>query len=629
MSESSPDPLRYVHSGRVGDTAKYLEMPEFIDQCRDRYRAAGFGEPGESEVNSWRNSWPPLLRALVRAGLEDLWIYLEFGTPEGNSRFDALLLGSTGAGELAAVVVELKQWKQAASLSHDRVRVGGKGGDIRTHPVAQVAGYTTFLCYWFSSPDLSLDVRGLVFLHNADEKDVTPLRGLSQTGYGCPVLSGELVSRTPDGELLRELLRCSDARAVSDTQLKAFETSSWRPNRELLSLVADAIRRNPSFVLIGDQQDAFLQIRAKVDDALASGRQSVILVNGGPGSGKTALAMRLLGTYMGETEEGARYGTPSATLRRNVRLAAGVPGSSRLFDLPRGVLKGATLVILDEAHRLRRSGGDFGTYVRKNLANVPVVVVFLDERQRIRPTEGLGAWEVHRLAEDPRIDVVSHELRGSFRCNGSRAFSTWVDALFYDHPYSWSSPDYDLGVVRNPSEMEKWLEECLRQERRARISAGFCWSWDKVEEGQQHPGVRIEWQDAHTGHAHLWRRAWNLHEEEIGDEGEVVAPQSQLWATQPGGENQIGCVYTAQGLEYDDAGVILGPDLVRRGDRWEARREKSHDPAMTRVGAEEYLELALNTYRVLMTRGMRSCRLYSTDEETQEFLTSLMPPTPV
>ncbi|MFD3683880.1 DNA/RNA helicase domain-containing protein [Nocardiopsis sp. NPDC058631] len=601
-------------------------MPGFIDQCRGRYRAAGFGEPEKSEVDSWRNSWPPLLRALVRAGLEDLWIYLEFGTPEGNSRFDALLLGSTDTGELAAVVVELKQWTQATVLSHDRVHVR-QGGMVRTHPVAQVAGYTAFLRHWFSSSELSLDVRGLVFLHNADEKDVAPLRGLSPTGYGCPVLSRELVSGTSDGEALREIFRCSDVRAVSESQLRAFETSSWRPNRELLSLVADAIRRNPSFVLIGDQQDAFLQIKAKVDDALASGRQSVILVSGGPGSGKTALAMRLLGTYMGETEEGARYGTPSGTLRRNVRLAAGVPGSSRLFDLPRGVLKGATLVILDEAHRLRRSSGDFGTYVRKNLANVPVVVVFLDERQRIRPTEGLGAWEVHRLGEDSRIDVVSHELRGSFRCNGSRAFSAWVDALLYDQPYAWSAPDYDLGVVHNPSEMERWLEECLRQERRARISAGFCWSWETVEEGQRFPGVRIEWQDPHTGGVHLWRRPWNLHDEVFGEEGEVVAPHNQLWATQAGGEHQIGCVYTAQGLEYDDAGVIFGPDLVRRGDRWEARPEESRDGAMRGVDAKEYLDLARNTYRVLMTRGMGSCRLYSTDGETQRFLTSLIPQT--
>jgi hypothetical protein len=564
---------------------------------------------------------------LVRAGLENLRIYLEFGTPEGNSRFDALLIGQRGDRDLVAVVIELKQWTRAEPLPHNRVRLE-LDGTIRTHPVAQVAGYTAFLRLWFSSPDLSLDVRGLVFLHNAHEDEVLSLGNLSQGDYGCPVLSGELVSQTEDAGILRGLFSCPDAEPLSEAQVKAFEASSWRPNRELLSMVADAIKSNPAFVLIGDQQSAFLDIRAKVDDALATGRQSVILVTGGPGSGKTALAMRLLGTYMDEADEGVRYGTPSGTLRRNIRQAAGVSGSSRLFDLPKGILKGTSLVVIDEAHRRHRSAGDFGTYVRKNLAHVPVVVVFLDERQRIRPQEGLGEQEVRELADDPRIDVVSHELRGSFRCNGSRAFGAWVDALLYERPYAWSGADYDLGMADNPSEMERWLEESLHQERRARISAGFCWSWDKAEEGQRLPGVRIEWKDAHTGERRFWRRPWNLHEEEYGDDGEVTGPHNQLWATQSGGEHQVGCVYTAQGLEYDDAGVIFGPDLVRRADRWVARPEESRDPVMRGITAEEYLPLVLNTYRVLMTRGMRSCRLYSTDEETQRFLTSLMPRNP-
>ena len=108
-------------------------------------------------------------------------------------------------------------------------------------------------------------------------------------------------------------------------------------------------------------------------------------------------------------------------------------------------------------------------------------------------------------------------------------------------------------------------------------------------------------------------------------DGEFVGPGSWLWATHPGGERQVGCVYTAHGLEYHDAGVISGPDLVRRGDRWEAHPEESQDRGMRGVSAEEYLPLAKNTYRVLMTRGMRSCRLYSTDKEAQGFLSSLVP----
>ncbi|WP_017597332.1 DNA/RNA helicase domain-containing protein [Nocardiopsis lucentensis] len=626
MPQPTPAPLRFVHSGSVGDTLRELGRPDFIDRCRSRYLSMGFGEPGASEVESWRKSWPPLLDALARAGLHELRIYLEFGTPEGHSRFDALLIGERGPKDLVAVVVELKQWTEAETLTHDRVRLR-LDGSTRTHPVAQVAGYTSFLRLWFGSDELDLDVRGLVFLHNADEEQAEVFRGLSRADYGCPVLSGTQVSEEASPEGLRALFRLDDARGATERLVKSFETSSWRPNRELLSMVADVIERNPSFVLMGDQQDALLEIRAKIDEARATGRRSIVLVQGRPGSGKTALAMRLLGSYTKEGRNSARYLTPSGTLNSNLREATkNVRGSQDLFGQPRHVVSEADLVIIDEAHRFPRTGTPFDTYVGYHLRRVPVVVVFLDERQRIRPKEGLQKWEVHRLGEreQERIEVVSHELRGSFRCNGSRRFVTWVDSLLYGEPHPWQGMDYDVDVVDNPSEMERWMRECLEQERKARISAGYCWSWSSPAPGLDLPGVSIEWKDPHTGRTHHWARPWNLHDQRERPNGEVEFPKSQFWATHPGGVEQIGCVYTAQGLEYDDAGVILGPDLVRRNGQWVADPGESRDPHMRSVGREEYFDLARNIYRVLMTRGMGSCRLYSTDRETQEFLTSLV-----
>ncbi|MER6626438.1 DNA/RNA helicase domain-containing protein [Streptomyces sp. NPDC000931] len=136
----------------------------------------------------------------------------------------------------------------------------------------------------------------------------------------------------------------------------------------------------------------------------------------------------------------------------------------------------------------------------------------------------------------------------------------------------------------------------------------------------------MEWRGEPHGAPQRWQRPWNLHTNNtVHTKGGLIGPPRWLWATRPGGERQVGCVYTAQGLEYAHAGVIFGPDLVRRGDRWEAHPEHSHDRAMRGIGPDEYLELASNAYRVLMTRGMRSCRVYSTDAETQTFFSSLVP----
>ncbi|MFE9243849.1 DNA/RNA helicase domain-containing protein [Nocardiopsis sp. NPDC006938] len=625
MPETSPIPLRYVHAGRVGDVARRLQRPGFVRRCVEAYQQVGFGEPGESEVHSWVKSWPPLLDALLRAGLDDLWIYLEFGTPEGDSRFDALLLGQRRTNELVAVVVELKQWTEVESLPYDRVRLKWDNS-VRTHPSSQVASYTAFLRFWFDSENLDLDVRGLAYLHEADEEQVEVFRDSVQPEYACSVLSREQLARGVEEAELRARLLCSDARGIDEDAHKSFEASSWRPNRELLSMVADAIEREPSFRLVGGQQEAFLGIKAKVDRALESGRRSIVLVQGGPGSGKTALAMRLLGSYARGGEFGARFRSPSGALNSNLRRSTKeVIGSASLFGLPKNAVQDASLVLLDEAHRLDGGASGFETLISGNYAHVPVVVVFLDERQKVRPDEGVKAGEVRQVVDSAGIELVCHELNGSFRCNGSKRFATWVDALLYGDPGPWEGDDYDFAMVNDPSQMEEWLHACLRERVAARVAAGYCWSWAESAPGLELPGVSVEWRDHETGSLRHWAMPWNLYKEQYDEKGKTVLPASRFWATDPGGAHQVGCVYSAQGLEYQAAGVIFGPNLVRRGEQWIAEPRRSHDPAMRSVDAHDYLPLAKNIYRVLMTRGMGSCRVYSTDEETQAFLTSLVP----
>src|SRR5699024_9175304 len=116
-----------------------------------------------------------------------------------------------------------------------------------------------------------------------------------------------------------------------------------------------------------------------------------------------------------------------------------------------------------------------------------------------------------------------------------------------------------------------------------------------------------------------WARPWNAKpEKRVPD-----APDSYYWASDERGFNQVGCIYTAQGFEYDWAGVILGPDFVWRTDRWVTRPEYSHDPALKKADEGEYQKLTRNTYKVLLTRGMRGACVYSTDPETQEFLDAM------
>jgi hypothetical protein len=120
-----------------------------------------------------------------------------------------------------------------------------------------------------------------------------------------------------------------------------------------------------------------------------------------------------------------------------------------------------------------------------------------------------------------------------------------------------------------------------------------------------------------------WFRPWTLK----GDRSVGDAPPAALWASDERGFGQVGCVYTAQGSEYEWNGVLLGPDLVWRTDRWVAVRSANRDPDFRntkRVSDAEFDLLVRNVYKVLLTRGLRGVYLHSTDPETQRFLEGLV-----
>lgn len=215
------------------------------------------------------------------------------------------------------------------------------------------------------------------------------------------------------------------------------------------------------------------------------------------------------------------------------------------------------------------------------------------------------------------IDVQHITLDEQFRCGGSKEYENWVLRLLgltEGGPISWSGDDYfDVRVVDTPSEMERRLAQLLEQGIGARMAAGYCWPWsDPRADGSLVPDVQID----------SWSHPWNLR----GERSVGGAPPAALWATDPAGFGQVGCVYTAQGFEYDWNGVIIGPDLVWRQDRWVSVRSANKDPDFrnrTKVSDREFDHLIRNVYKVLLTRGMRGTFLYSTDQETRTFLQGL------
>ncbi|MFD4953434.1 DNA/RNA helicase domain-containing protein [Streptomyces sp. NPDC058451] len=461
-------------------------------------------------------------------------------------------------------------------------------------------------------------------------------------GADIPVITGDDLSSEP--QALASLLRCGDLKAPAAQDVVAFEGIRWTPSSRLLEQVGSTLWGGTTFALVGDQQGAFVGIRAAAQRSLPSNSRSgagaerssgaVITVQGGPGSGKTALAVRLLGHFMRKHPwANPRFVTPSGTLRAHLLDAVREYSAARELFVPASSLRSATrdaqVVIIDEAQRISRTGKGLAPELVAALQTVPlVVVVFLDERQIICPDEGTSVAEIRSIAHASNRQHHHLPLNGAFRCNGSKAFTEWVDQLLYGTPLSWHGhAEYDLGMCEGPFQLEQWIEQANAAGHLARTSAGFCWRWTRTRRRGASAlplDITIDTSDPATGRPRAWKAAWNAYDALTGTDGALLAPRSQLWATHPGGHQQIGCVYTAQGMEYHHAGVLIGPDLTWDKGQWTAHPEASQDRRLRGLSPAQYLPLALNIYRVLLTRGTHATRIHATDPTTQHFLQRLI-----
>ncbi|MGW3563319.1 DNA/RNA helicase domain-containing protein [Streptomyces sp. NPDC000941] len=630
----------HIFGGTVAEAAARVADPAFVAECAERY-AGSYGRlPGEAEQRSWSRSWPALLRILSAAELGDLHLLLEYELPGTSKRVDALLLGHQAAGHPAAakgltsVVIELKQW------THARPHAAGTGllqvGDRAVlHPARQVGGYVNYLTGWVPA-ELDLEVEGVALLHEAPPDLIAHLRKHLSSGPSAtyPVLGAEDLSPDAAPHVLAERLRCSGLRPAAPEEITTFLDARHRPSPKLLTRVAANIAGSESFRLIGEQDKARQMIRKAIDTGRGTYRGHVVVVTGGPGTGKTAIALRLLGDLCGTPRANPRLLSPSATLTQQLSRAAGEMAKGLISTwttrLPGELDTDRSVVLLDEAHRARTDRAwrrtEFSDALAKLLKSCAVLVLFLDEGQIVRPGEGTTVDELRRMAAREEYSFARIDLPTQFRCSGSRAYMDWLAALFSPggHPPRWGGADYDLALADSPVQLEEWVAGHIRRGHTARISAGYCWPWDSSPEPPLSPEVSISWSDA--AGEHLWERPWNSKADRlIAGEG---VPGRAFWATDDGGQHQVGCVYTALGMEYDYSAVILGKDITRTAHGWQARPEESHDAPLKGLTAQEYLPYVLNTYRVLATRGARGTRFYSDDPATQQYLRTVLPSAP-
>jgi hypothetical protein len=607
-----------------------FESDSAIEQMMGRMLATTGRRPSASEVRAWHASLPVLANDLITAGLGDVEILVEHQLPLTSRRVDAVLAGQhPKTGSASYVLVELKQWSGAEVYEGDAglVTIDAYGGRPVLHPMEQVSGYRDYMLDFLPGLAGQEDtVTAVAYLHNATEQGIRGLRDRQPTEF-VRMFSGE---RKADlMAFLRERLDPTVPGTKAADQLLGLKSG---PSRQLLAVAADEIRDREQFVLLDQQRVAYEIVLHEVERAREADTKSIVVVTGGPGTGKSVIALSLLGELARQGRT-VLHATGSQSFTKTLRKVAG-KGSTRVqamfkyfnsfMDAERN---GLDVLILDEAHRIRETSANRYTKASSRtgrpqldelIAAARVPVFLLDENQVVRPGELGTVDEIESFAARLGLKIHRISLDDQFRCGGSESYLRWVQrllGLIPGGPVEWDGDaNFALDVVRSPQEMESRLSLEADKGFTARMTAGFCWPWSEPEkDGRLVPDVVVD----------DWQRPWNVK----GERAVGGAPPSALWATDPAGFGQVGCIYTAQGFEYDWNGVILGPDLVWRGDRWVATRSASKDPAFrstSKVSDEEFDRLVRNVYKVLMTRGMIGTLLYSTDVETNDFLRTLV-----
>jgi len=617
--------LRYSARALAASTDSVAER--LLEQVLHQYGR----RTSPAELRSWERSIPVLAQDLVDAGLPDVEVILEYQLPLTSKRADVVLAGRHPlTGDASYVVVELKQWTSAHLWEDDEslVTVDGMPGGPKLHPSRQVRGYCEYVTDFVRSLAGQTDaVAGVAYLHNVTDRD-----SVSDLFLAPADQQGQLFTSAERGKLHAYLRSRLDASVPGASTADELLASAVAPSRQLLAVAAEEVREREQFVLQDEQQLAVDLVKHEVIQSYRSDRKSVVIVSGGPGSGKSVIALSLLGDLAREGRS-VLHATGSRSFTQTLRKVAGrrAPRVQKMFKYFNQFMdaerNGLDVLILDEAHRIR--GTSVNRYTRAEfrtdrpqldelIAAARVPVFLLDDHQVVRPGERGSVHDIATYARSLGLDVHEVILGEQYRCGGSLAYVSRVERLLgltEDSPVPWEGDDrFVLDVADSPDELEQRIRSEAARGYSARLAAGYCWPWsDPRKDDSLVPDVQIGG----------WARPWNLK----GDRPVGGAPPAPLWSSDPNGIDQVGCVYTAQGFEYDWNGVILGPDLVWRDGRFTSVRAANRDPDFRNrnaVSDADFDALVRNVYKVLLTRGMVGTIIYSTDAETRDALRALV-----
>lgn len=612
-----------VYTANKQEFIKDVKSEKIHEIIHSQFQRKLLRRASKSEVLSWQNSMQRMLPVLEDSEIpDDSGVHVEYNLPSTSKRIDFILTGRDAENREKAVIIELKQWSEVEKTDKDGIVKTWLGGSVKeaNHPSYQAWSYAAHIQDFNQTVrDENIGLEPCAFLHNMSSESVI------RDSFYDPHLKNAPVFISRDAKLLSEFLKKHVKYGDSTEIMYRIENGKIKPSKHLADSLASMMKGNREFILLDDQKLAY-ETAVKLASGIALGKKQTLLVNGGPGTGKSVLAINMLVEFIGRgfvAHYVSKNAAPRAvykakltgTLTQN-RISNLFKGSGAYYDCASNSID---ILIVDEAHRLNAKSGlysNLGENQIKELIDVAKLsIFFIDEDQRVTLKDIGHADEIKGWALQLGSAIHQISLESQFRCNGSDGYLAFTDDLLQIRQTA--NPDieglgYEIRVFDSPADLKRQIV-LKNNENKARMVAGYCWDWKSKKVSTDYD---IEFPEFN------FKAQWNL-----GSDGST-------WAIAKNSVNQIGCIHTCQGLEFDYVGVIIGPDLVVRdgvvvtdgfkrskNDQsikgFKSQYKKNPEEAALRVDA-----IIKNTYRTLMTRGQKGCFIYCTDLETNEYFKS-------
>lgn len=614
-----------VYSGLKKDFLRSVEEDSIAEEIEETIYNKMHKKTARNEFRSWENSLEYMYKVLNDDTIpENSGIAIEYNIPQTSKRVDFIISGYGEKKDPNVIIIELKQWDKVDTVNgQDALVETFTGGAVRkvVHPSYQAWSYAAMIYdYNQNVQEGNIILHPCAFMHNYRKSNPEKLEENQYKEYveDAPIFGrGEVYK-------LREFIKKSVKTGDNKEVLYDIDNGRIRPSKSLQDTINSMLKGNQEFVMLDEQKVVYEEILRVAKQCMTDLKKRTVVVKGGPGTGKTVVAINLLAKL---TNEGmfVQYTSKNSAPRevyskkltgfKKSSVNNMFKGSGSYVDVDKNVID---VILCDEAHRLNEKSGLFhnkGENQIKEIINASLCsVFFIDESQRVTLSDIGSIGEIKKWADEEDSEILEMELLSQFRCNGSDGYLAWLDDVLEIREtanHDLKDIEYDIQIVDDPNEVRDIIiEKNLNSHNRARMVAGYCWEW--LKDGKADTNVH----DIKIGDFEM---SWNLSD-------------SQPFALSDTSVNEVGCIHTSQGLEFDYVGVIIGDDMRYENGHivTDFTKRATTDQSLKGIkklykenpekALSEADEIIKNTYRTLMTRGMKGCYVYCTDKNLANYL---------